>query len=557
MYELIEKIKNNKNILFYALVSIIIIAIVVVLVLIFKKEDPPQIILIGNKEENVYQNETYNDPGYKVFNSDGSVYKGNVKVTNNVDVRQLGTYKIFYFIISDNKVIASAERTIKVIENPITDVTITLNGNPVEFVLKGGTYQEKGAKAFNKGVNITNSIIIEGSVNTFVVGQYSINYKIIIDGKEKKMTRIVKVIDLVITHSIDKTNKKINLYVNSEIFEYIILPNQEKAESKNITYAIDKNGVYKFIIYANEEIFKEYTVTVEGIIEEKPTASCQIIVDGSSTEFKITNPSDNITKYQYNGTDFYNANYKLGYEAKTTTLRLYASDTNYSDITCTKKRIFSNNMTDITASRTLTPCNNNWTTQNNELATMMQEAGLKTRTAVAIAADYLARFSYKVAYSWGGKSLSTGINPRWGCEAHVTKEICTKKTGTNECIYGMDCTGYTSWAFFQAGFSKDVLRTSSQSEGMWGNFSAHKHKYSFKGNQDKISQIKPGDIVWTEGHVGIVLGTSADLLKVANMHEGIQISYIKTSNGYSTNGDKNFTHFVLFDDFFDMYGSNT
>ena len=47
----------------------------VVLVLIFKKEDPPQIILIGNKEETVYQNETYNDPGYKVFNSDESILK--------------------------------------------------------------------------------------------------------------------------------------------------------------------------------------------------------------------------------------------------------------------------------------------------------------------------------------------------------------------------------------------------------------------------------------------------------------------------------------------------
>ena len=557
MNEFLDKIKSTKNIGFYAIVAVIILAIIIIMFFLFKEEKVPQILLIGNQIDTVYQNEVYNDPGYNAVYSDGSKYQGYVNVSNNINVNVQGTYKIFYTILDNNKVIASNERTVIVVENPLDDVKITLNGNPVEYVLKGETYQEKGAKAFNKGVNITNSIIIDSAVDSSKSGQYNVDYKVILNGKEKKATRIVKVIDLIINHAIDRENKLIKLDVYSDVFEYILLPDGQKKELKNTYYKIEKNDTYKFLVYATDDLYKEYIVNVEGIIEEKPTASCQIIVDGSSTEFKITNPSDNIIKYQYNGTEFSSTDYKLNYEGNSNILRIYASETNYSDITCTKKRIFNNNMNDITMSRTLTPCNNNWTSENNKLATMIKEVGIKTRSAVALAAEYLAKFDYKVAYSWGGKSLSTGINPRWGCEARVTKEICTEKTGDMKCIYGMDCTGYTSWAFFQAGFSKDVLRTSSQSEGMWGEFSAHKHKYSFRGNQDKIKDIKPGDIVWTEGHVGIVLGTSEDRLKVANMHEGIQISYIKTSSGYSTNGDKNFTHFVLFDDFFEMYGSNT
>ena len=75
------------------------------------------------------------------------------------------------------------------------------------------------------------------------------------------------------------------------------------------------------------------------------------------------------------------------------------------------------------------------------------------------------------------------------------------------------------------------------------------------GNQDKVDLIKPGDLVHTEGHVGMVIGTSDTMLKVANMREGVKISYIKKSNGQSTNNDKSFDSFVLFDEFFAMYGN--
>ena len=548
-----KRIKSKNSI--YVVFALIIIITALIFYLVFNKESVPEITLIGNEVEEIYLNEVYNDYGYRVINSDGSIYNGEVKVISNLDVNKVGTYEITYNVIKNNKVITSKKRIVKVIENPLKNVVLSLNGNNVEYVFKGDTYKELGANAFNNGVDISNDIIIEGNVDTSKKGEYTLTYKIIINGLEKSITRLVKVIDLQIIHTIDSENKLIKLNIYCDDLDYIELPDKSVNKNNSFTYSINNNGTYKFIIHTKSGLVKEYNVTVDSINNTKPTGYCQAILDGNSTEFKINDVVGNVLKYQYNNNDFYSDYYKVNYEVSNPIIRIYDKNGTYSDISCTIKRVFNNNMNNITLSTTLTPCNNNWNTYNNELAKLMQEAGYKTRTAVALAADYLARFDYKVAYSWGGKSLSTGINPKWGCEASVTKDVCTKSTGTMKCIYGMDCTGYTSWAFFQAGFSKDILRTSSQSTGMWGNFDASKHKYSFKNNQNLFSQIKPGDIVWTEGHVGIVIGTSSSSLKVANMREGIRISYIN-NNGYSTNGDKDFTHFVLFDDFFNMYGKN-
>lgn len=544
---------KNKNLVYYLIICIIIILIVIVL-FILKKEPIPRIELIGNNTITIYVNEKYNELGYNVLNEDGTIYNGEVKITNNLNTSIVGTYEIIYNVVSNGNVIASTKRIVKVIENPLNNVILTLNGNNVEYILKGDKYQEKGIKVYNGSIDISNQVITIGNVDTNKKGEYTITYKVNINGLEKQIERIVKVIDIEVIHTIDTKNKLITLHIYSEDFDYVLLPDNSKNSGNEIKYPINKNDDYKFVIYTKSNLFKEYIVKVDNI--EKPNGYCQAILDGESTEFKIVNASSNISKYQINGNDFYTTNYKLNYEISNPVIRFYSNSLDYTDITCTVKRVFNNNLNNITLSKTLTPCNNNWSSYNAELAKLMQEAGLRTRTAVAIAADYLARFDYKVAYSWGGKYVSSGINPKWGCEETVTKDVCTKSTGNMKCIYGMDCTGYTAWAYAQAGFTKDILRTSDQSEGMWGNFNASKHKYSFSGNQNLISQIKPGDIVWTEGHVGIVLGTSSDTLKVANMREGIRISYISTKNGRSTNGDKDFTHFVLFDEFFNMYGTN-
>ena len=207
-------------------------------------------------------------------------------------------------------------------------------------------------------------------------------------------------------------------------------------------------------------------------------------------------------------------------------------------------------------------CNSDVNIANRELEDLINSYGIRTRSAVAAAALYLTNYQNNVVYQWGGKYLHKGLNPKWGCDSHTMEHngrlVCTTVTGTDTCAAGLDCTGFTSWAFFQAGFDKEIIRQSSQSTGSWGNFNASKHKYAFSSaNLALANQIKPGDLVWREGHVGMVIGVDADTIQIANEIGPIIVQINKKSNGSCISGQAGFTHFVLFDDFYNMYGSNT
>ena len=54
----------------------------------------------------------------------------------------------------------------------------------------------------------------------------------------------------------------------------------------------------------------------------------------------------------------------------------------------------------------------------------------------------------KVDYFWGGKSLVLGWDDRWGEPAEVTDEG-SDTTGTEQ-PYGLDCSGFVDWAFYNA-----------------------------------------------------------------------------------------------------------
>ena len=433
---------------------------------------------------------------------------------------------------------------------------MSLIGNDVTYHWLNEVYVDKGATAYNGNNDITKDIKVLGNVNVNQVGTYELEYSINQNGLTKSIKRIVKVIDINVVENINYSKSQIELRIDLEEFYYVTLPNGSSSYNSIVTYPINKNGTYEFVIYNKYGLSKKYVVTINDYDKKAPTGTCIATISNGNTTVKVSASDESgIEKYVYGNNEYQKSTFTLNGELNSVIVKVYDKFNNYTDITCHVKRLFDNNMDNITLSTTITPCNNDWSKYNKELSEEIKQVGYKTRDAVAYAATYLAKFDYLVAYSWGGKSLDIGLNPKWGCEVDVTKEVCTKKTGANRCIYGMDCTGYTSWAFAQAGFDKNILRTSSQSTGMWGNFNASKHKYSFKGNQDKVHLIKPGDIVHTEGHVGIVIGTSSTQLKVANMTDGIKITYLSKTNGNSVNGGKSFDNFVLFDDFFTMYGN--
>lgn len=61
----------------------------------------------------------------------------------------------------------------------------------------------------------------------------------------------------------------------------------------------------------------------------------------------------------------------------------------------------------------------------------------------------------KVDYFWGGKSLVLGWDDRWGELTEVTAEG-SATTGTEQ-PYGLDCSGFVDWAFYNASGGEYVM----------------------------------------------------------------------------------------------------
>ena len=101
----------------------------------------------------------------------------------------------------------------------------------------------------------------------------------------------------------------------------------------------------------------------------------------------------------------------------------------------------------------------------------------------------------KVDYFWGGKSLVLGWDDRWGELTEVTAEG-SDSTGTEQ-PYGLDCSGFVDWAFYNASGGAYVIGQ--------GGGAAAQHANCVDIEWD---EVLPGDLLFypEDEHVGIAAG---------------------------------------------------
>lgn len=101
----------------------------------------------------------------------------------------------------------------------------------------------------------------------------------------------------------------------------------------------------------------------------------------------------------------------------------------------------------------------------------------------------------KVDYFWGGKSLVLGWDDRWGELTEVTAEG-SDTTGTEQ-PYGLDCSGFVDWAFYNASGGAYVIGQ--------GGGAAEQHANCVDIEWD---EVQPGDLLFypEDEHVGIAAG---------------------------------------------------
>jgi hypothetical protein len=138
----------------------------------------PVITLLGDDTVTVEVGSVYTDAGATAIdNYDGDISSSIVTV-NPVDTNTVGTYIITYNVsdVSGN-VALEVTRTVNVVDTTLPVITL-LGDNPVTIEV-GSTYTDAGATATDTyDGDITSSIVTVSTVNTAIVGVYTVTYNV-------------------------------------------------------------------------------------------------------------------------------------------------------------------------------------------------------------------------------------------------------------------------------------------------------------------------------------------------------------------------------------------
>lgn len=129
----------------------------------------------------------------------------------------------------------------------------------------------------------------------------------------------------------------------------------------------------------------------------------------------------------------------------------------------------------------------------------------------------------RVDYFWGGKSLVLGWDDRWGEMMEVTAEG-DDTTGT-ERPYGLDCSGFVDWAFYNASGGSYIPGQGGGAEAQHGQCA-----------DIPWEEVQPGDLVFypEDDHVGIAAGRDGQgRLLVVHCAAGAGGVTLSCSNGFT------------------------
>ena len=149
--------------------------------------------LKGDKVFELEKGTSFVDPGVVATYKDVD-YSSDVKVEHKIDKNTIGEYPVTY-TFKTNAFIGVIQRTVKVVEAKV-DISFALLGNSEIEMYVGDKYNEPGYTAKDQnGVDYSNYVTKESTVNTGEVGVYTIKYHLIYQNVNKTLTRKVKVIN--------------------------------------------------------------------------------------------------------------------------------------------------------------------------------------------------------------------------------------------------------------------------------------------------------------------------------------------------------------------------
>jgi cell wall-associated NlpC family hydrolase len=528
--------------------------------------------LVGDPVIILNNGELFKDPLYILKD------EARVEIISNVTTKP-GIYTVKYCVYVEDKLQEIIERRVIVSESD-KEKTITglinkevpvlkLIGDKNIYLSLNSKYKEPGYKAYDyKDGKISRNVEVTGKVDSTKIGTYTITYKVtnsrgttVIETRNVSVMQKKANFDITLESSFVENKAIITLNISGDEYNYSIDPTGTRCIFKTCTSEVKSNGIYRFKIYdtnGNEYISE---IEIDGIDDEAPTGTCTATVT-SKKGMIVVSATDNkgIGSYTYiiDGSRIENQKtnvYEVAKEINTASVEVKDISGNTTKLTCDVEiKKVTSDMSSVTMATATFPCKaGSNQALNDALKAKVNAAGRKTRAGVVAAATYLAAdLGYRIEYFWAGKYAYEGLNPNWGCEMKWwDRKVCSQKSSGDTCIYGMDCTGFTKWAFVNAGFDASLIPRSSQQSSNWGTV---KPAYFTFDSPSKV-EPQPGDILYTPGHVGLIIGVDDKLIKLAQLTpRSLSIDFIYKDTGKSVDNKTNFTGFVALDEFYQTYG---
>ena len=258
--------------------------------------------LSGDHDLIISKDSPYQEPGYKAYDNHGNDYSKEVTIYGEVNSNIAGEYLIKYYFKDLKK-----ERKVTVVSQNNNLTFLILQGEKVIYLQKGESYQEPGYTVIDMvDSNLKDKVIITGQVDPNNSGTYKLTYSVTnSENQTISEERTIIVIGLNYSLSLenkDKYTKSNNIIFNTTDanYQYVLLPDNSKETSKNISYKVTTNGKYTFKIYNTFGSYEEQTITINNLDTQSPTGSCTGYMYNNYTEL-TTNAQDDlgIVSYEY------------------------------------------------------------------------------------------------------------------------------------------------------------------------------------------------------------------------------------------------------------------
>ena len=466
-----------------------------------------------------YGNE-YEEPGFSATNGFGKDVTKDVLRNGTIDEYQEG-YQTIEYIYNFGGIKKKVTRDVVVLENPFKEYNFVINGDKKIYLTEGSVYEELGAYVLKIDTNsLFTNIDIDSSINVFVPGEYDVIYSFTEDGNTMHRKRKVIILENneQIVSSSDGKSGTIKIDFSSiDDYTKTILPDGKETIDSKISFKINSNGEYHFLVYSGEKQIIDKKVVVE---ELSGSLMCIGKVRVSGTYLNLLNDTPSISKLIWNADEEkYEGTREIRIDkiVNRAVVNLEFQDGTKTVLNCNiQDELAYKFKYDEYNAKPEMKCNTYSTSEKADLerrlSKAVSDAGYGTRAGVVEAARFLVgALDYKVPYlgpkafdSSLGRYDRVGLNIAnsngWGCNVSGWKQ-------------GMDCTNFVIWAFKQNGLYP---------KGYYSD------DYTYK-TVNVVGNLQVGDFLLTPcdstcyssfQHIGIIIGIDNKYIYVAEATTG-------------------------------------